>query len=122
MVCKKNTCDLYWFGLKNALRPVGDKRSVLSCTEVLVVGVTSESERGRGSQVSGREWSVCVRAALLEPSQGPGELCDRVIVSCFLPNRACPLGTVPACSFYSLKEIQGYKMSVCGRSLPGKQP
>jgi hypothetical protein len=33
--------------------------SVLSCTEVLVVGVTSKSERGRGSQVSGREWSVC---------------------------------------------------------------
>jgi hypothetical protein len=76
MVCKKNTGDLYWFGLKNALRLVGDERSVLSCTEVLVVGVTSESKRGRGSQVSGREWSV----ALLEPSQGPGELCDRVIV------------------------------------------
>jgi hypothetical protein len=50
------------------------------CTEVLVVGVTSESERGRGSQVSGREWNVCVCAALLEPSQGLGELCDHVIV------------------------------------------
>jgi hypothetical protein len=54
MVCKKNTGDLYWFGPKNVLRPVGDERSVLSCTEVLVVGITSESERGRGSQVSGR--------------------------------------------------------------------
>jgi hypothetical protein len=49
MVCKKNIGDLYWFGLKNALRLVGDERFVLSCTEVLVVGVTSESERGRGS-------------------------------------------------------------------------
>jgi hypothetical protein len=58
----------------------GGERSVLSYTEVLVVGVTSESERGRGSQVSGRDWSVCVCAALLEPSQGLGELCDRVIV------------------------------------------
>jgi hypothetical protein len=87
MVCKKNTCDLYWFGPKNALRPVGDERFVLSCTEVLVVGVTSESERGRGSQVSGREWSVRVCVTLLEPSQGPGELCDRVIVQCFLSDR-----------------------------------
>jgi hypothetical protein len=58
----------------------GGERSVLSCTEVLIVGVTSESERGRGSQVSGHVWSVCVCAALLEPSQGPGELCDHVIV------------------------------------------
>jgi hypothetical protein len=37
----------------------GEGRSVLSCTEVFVVGVTSESERGRGSQVSERERSVC---------------------------------------------------------------
>jgi hypothetical protein len=29
---------------------------------------------------------------------------------------------VPACSFYSLEEVQGYRMLVCGRSLPGKQP
>jgi hypothetical protein len=55
MVCKKNTGDLYWFEPKNALHPVEDERSVLSCTEVLVVGVTSESESGRGSQVSGHE-------------------------------------------------------------------
>jgi hypothetical protein len=80
MMCKKNIGDLYWFGPKNALRPMRDERSVLSCTEVLVVGVTSESERGRGSQVSGREWRVCMCVDLLEPSQGPGELCDRVIV------------------------------------------
>jgi hypothetical protein len=57
MVCKKNTGDLYWFGPENALRPLGG-RSVLSCTEVLVVGVTSKSEKGRGSQVSELEWSV----------------------------------------------------------------
>jgi hypothetical protein len=30
--------------------------------------------------------------------------------------------TVPACSFYSLKELQGYKMLVRGRSLLEKQP
>jgi hypothetical protein len=30
--------------------------SVLSCTEVLVVGVTSGRERVRSSQVSQREW------------------------------------------------------------------
>jgi hypothetical protein len=58
MVCKKNTGDLYWFGPKHALRPVGDERSVLSCTKVLIVGVTRESERGRDSQVLGHEWSV----------------------------------------------------------------
>jgi hypothetical protein len=60
MVCKKNTGDLYWFGPGNALRPVGEESSVLSCTEVLVVGVTSECEKGRGSQVSRCEWSACV--------------------------------------------------------------
>jgi hypothetical protein len=38
MVCQKNTDDLYWFGLRNALRLVGKESSVLSCTEVLVVG------------------------------------------------------------------------------------
>jgi hypothetical protein len=49
MVCNKNTSDLYWFGPKNVLRPVGEERSILSCTEVFVVGITSECERGRGS-------------------------------------------------------------------------
>jgi hypothetical protein len=42
MVYKKNTGDLYWFGPKNALHPVGEESYVLSCTEMLVVGVTSE--------------------------------------------------------------------------------
>jgi hypothetical protein len=41
MVCKKNTSNLYWFGPKNALRPVGEESLVLSYTEVLIVGVTS---------------------------------------------------------------------------------
>jgi hypothetical protein len=45
MVCKKNTNDLYWFGLRDALRLVGEMSSVLSCTEVLVVGVISGRER-----------------------------------------------------------------------------
>jgi hypothetical protein len=49
IVCKKNTGDLYWFGPKNDLRPMGEESSVLSCTEVLIVGVTSGRERGRGS-------------------------------------------------------------------------
>jgi hypothetical protein len=52
MVCKKNTGDLYWFGPRSALRLAGEVSSVLSCTEVPVVGVTSGCERGRGSQVS----------------------------------------------------------------------
>jgi hypothetical protein len=80
MVCKKNTGDLYWFGPSNALRPVGEESSVLSCTEVLVVGVTNECERGRGSQVSRCEWNARMCVALLEPSQGLGESCGRVIV------------------------------------------
>jgi hypothetical protein len=45
MVCKNNTNDLYWFMLKNALRSVRERSLVLSCTEVLVVGVTSGLER-----------------------------------------------------------------------------
>jgi hypothetical protein len=49
MVCKKDTSDLYWFGLRNALCPVEEESSVLSCTKVLVIGVTSERERGRSS-------------------------------------------------------------------------
>jgi hypothetical protein len=72
MVCKKNTGDLYWFEPRNALRQVGEESSVLSCIEVLIVGVTSEHERGRSSQVSRREWRW-VRATLLVTSQGPGE-------------------------------------------------
>jgi hypothetical protein len=79
MVCKKNTGYLYWFGPKNALRPVRDERSVLSLHRSARSMVTSESERGRGSQVSGVS-GVCVCVALLESSQGLGELCDRVIV------------------------------------------
>jgi hypothetical protein len=61
------------------------------------------------SQVSRCEWSMCV--TLLVPSQGPGEL------SCFLCVR--PLETVPTCSFYSLTEVQSYKMLVRGVILVG---
>jgi hypothetical protein len=73
MLCKKNTCDLYWFGPRNALRPV-EESYVLSCTEVLVVGVTSGRERS--SQVSRCEWNMSL--TLLETSQGPEELPVRV--------------------------------------------
>jgi hypothetical protein len=69
MVCKKNTSDLYWFGPRNVLRLVREKSSVLSCTEVL----------GRSSQVSRCEWRKWVCAALLVPSQGPGELSAHIL-------------------------------------------
>jgi hypothetical protein len=62
MVCKKNTSDLYWFGQKNALRPVGEGSLVLSCTEVLVVGgykLVREGGAPRSQDVSG----VCVFAS-----------------------------------------------------------
>jgi hypothetical protein len=79
MVCKKNIGDLYWFGPRNALHPAREESSVLSCTKVLVVGVTSECERGRGSQVSRCEWNACV--TLPEPSQGLGES-STCVLSC----------------------------------------
>jgi hypothetical protein len=41
MVYKKSISDLYSFGPKNALRLVGEESLILSCTEALVVGVTS---------------------------------------------------------------------------------
>jgi hypothetical protein len=34
----------------------------------------------------------------------------------FFSSCSCP-GMIPACSFYSLKEVQGYKMLVCGAIL-----
>jgi hypothetical protein len=89
MVCKKNTSDLYWFGPKNALRLVGEESSVLSCTEVFLVGVISGRERGRSSQVSRREWRKWMYVTLLVTSQGPGELparilrCDAAVVLLF---------------------------------------
>jgi hypothetical protein len=73
MVCKKDTGDLYWFRPRNALRLVEEESSVLSCTEVFVVEVTSGHERGRSSQVSRHEWRKWVRVTLLVTSQGLGE-------------------------------------------------
>jgi hypothetical protein len=56
---------------------------------------------------------------LLAPSQGLGELSVRVssrfVLLLWLSSR-----TAPACSFYSLKEVQGYKMLVCGVILVGE--
>jgi hypothetical protein len=56
---------------------------------------------------------------LLEPSQGPEELCVAAVVLLLLFVSVCFLvpRTVPACSFYSLKEVQCYKMLVCGAIL-----
>jgi hypothetical protein len=60
-----------------------------------------------------------VYPTLLVPSQDPGELSARVllcvamVVVLLLFSRSPP-GMVPACSFYRLKEVQGYKMLACG--------
>jgi hypothetical protein len=77
MVCKKNTDDLFWFGPRNVLRPVGEDSYVLSCTEMLIVGVTSGRERGRGFQISRCEWS----AYACDPS-GALARSRRVVRSC----------------------------------------
>jgi hypothetical protein len=121
MVCKKNTDDLYWFGPRRALRPVGERSSVLSCTEVLVVGVTSGCERGKISQVSWCEWWMWVCATLLVTSQGSGELSVRVLCLCCYGGSSSslfvfvrPFGMIPTYSFYSLKEVQGYKVLAYG--------
>jgi hypothetical protein len=107
MVCKKNPSDLYLFGPKNILRPVGEGSLVLNCTEVLVVGVTSGRER---EELPGLKMRVeCVCVTMLVPSQGE--------LSIFV---SPPFGTVPACSFYSLKEVQSYKMLACGVILVGE--
>jgi hypothetical protein len=64
---------------------------------------------------------VC--ATLLVPSPGPRELSARVllcvamVVVLFFGSR--PPRLIPACFFYSLKEVQGYKMLVCGVTLAG---
>jgi hypothetical protein len=118
-VCKKNTDDLYWFGPKNVLRSVGEESHVLSCTEVLVVGVTSGRERGRGSQVLRCEWSACScdPSGFLARSRRVACLC---VVSCLCEGFTTSLfrvsRMVPACSFYSLKEVQGYKI-LCVREI-----
>jgi hypothetical protein len=128
MVCKKNTGDLYWFGLRNALRIVREESSVLCCTKVLVVGVTSECERGRGSQVLRCEWRASV--TLPEPSQGPGELCARVL-SCacvrlsisFLVRLGCPLEWPLHAPFIVSRRCRvtrcWYAGDPCWRSSPG---
>jgi hypothetical protein len=53
---------------------------------------------------------------LLETSRGLGELSVHACVLCCFVARGLspPFGTVPTCSFYSLKEVQGYKTSVRG--------
>jgi hypothetical protein len=108
MVCKKNTSDLYRFGPKNALRTVGEGSLVLNCTEVRVVRVISGREREELPGLKMRVECVCDSTDALARSR-------RVICLC-----AAPFGTVPACSFYSLKEVQGYKMLAHGVILVGE--
>jgi hypothetical protein len=124
-VCKKNTGNLYWFGSKNALRPVREESYVLSCTKVLLVGVTSGRERGRGSQVSRCEWSACACDPFesLARSRRVACLC---VVSCLCEGFTTCFSVfsrmVLACSFYSLKEVQGYKMWCVGDPCWGSSP
>jgi hypothetical protein len=64
MVCKKNTSDLYWFGPKNALRPVGEGGSCIilhrsACSRGYKQ--VREEEAPRSQDVSG----VCVCSPLM---------------------------------------------------------
>jgi hypothetical protein len=45
---QEDTQDLSWFGQEKALHPAGGERLVISCTEALIVGDTSESRKGVG--------------------------------------------------------------------------
>jgi hypothetical protein len=81
MVCKKDTNGLYWFGPKNALRPVGEVKLVLSCTEVLVGGVTSRRERDVFPDLKMRVKCVCNSAGALARSRRVVCLCVRVFFS-----------------------------------------
>jgi hypothetical protein len=60
---------------------------------------------------------------LLVPSQGPGELSVHVL-SCFVLLWWLflfrPLGMISVCSFYSLKEVQGYKILARGVTFAGE--
>jgi hypothetical protein len=62
---------------------------------------------------------------MLVPSQGPGELsacvlrCVVVVIVLFF---LCPSRMIPACPFYRLKEVQGYKMLACGVTLLVEEP
>jgi hypothetical protein len=82
-MCKKNTGDLYWFGPKNALRSVGEVKVVLSCTKMLVVGVTKRVREGGAPKSQGVS-GVCVCVTLLVPSQGPRELSVRLSCVCLV--------------------------------------
>jgi hypothetical protein len=120
---QENVGDLYWFRPRNALCPVGEGSSVLSCTEMLVVGVISGYERGTPKSQGEREENVgvCDSASALARSR-------RVISSClafvllwwlfFFRSRQSPR-MILACSFHSLMEVQGYKILACGVTLAG---
>jgi hypothetical protein len=54
---------------------------------------------------------------LLVPLQGPRELSIHV---CVLVSLFSSLVTITSCSFYSLKEVQGYRMLVHGVILVGE--
>jgi hypothetical protein len=79
MVCKKNTSGLYWFKPKNALRPVRKGSLVLSCTEVLVAGVTSGREREVFPDLKMRVECVCDSAGALTRSRRVVSSCVRVL-------------------------------------------
>jgi hypothetical protein len=64
---------------------------------------------------------VRTRVTLPEPSQGLEESFARVLSCAYMRVSLLVFSVssrmVPVCSFYSLKEVQGYKMLVRGRSL-----
>jgi hypothetical protein len=78
MVCKKNTSGLYWFGPKNALRPVRKGGFVLSLHRSACGRGYKRVREGVSPGLKMRVECVCV--TLPEPSQGLGELSVRVIV------------------------------------------
>jgi hypothetical protein len=98
MVCKKNTSDLYWFGPKNALRPVGRRVLYCLCTEVLVVGgykLVRERE-----ELSSLKMCKCGTFARDESN------CLWIRLS------SVPFGMVPALPFIDARGTQGYMQAL----------
>jgi hypothetical protein len=98
---------------------------------VLVVGVTSGQREGGAPKSHGMSGEgggcVCDSAGYLARSKrvaysylelccygGSVELCSTEF--------SFPLGMIPTCSFYSLKEVQCYMMLAYGVTLPVEEP
>jgi hypothetical protein len=125
MVCKKNTGDLYWFGSRNTIRLVGEESYVLSCTEVLVVGVTSECEREELLSLKRRGENVGVSNSAGALARSRRVICSCLALCCyggcsfFWLSSPRAFGMILVCSFYRLKEVLGYKILACDATLAG---